>query len=210
MRSSGRGVDGSILQTKRRLEMAEESGGGVPQSATEAKEQAQEKVSGLADRAQSTARDQVDQRSTQAGEQVNSLAGDLRSVGEQLRSQDNSKGADVADQVAQRAERVGGYLTESDADRILGDIEDFGRRQPLLALAGGVVLGLAAARFLKASSTSRYEGRSNGSAQTTQSTPAPTASLQGQSSGGEAVGAAVPPPEAPAPAVAGAAGTTPA
>ena len=190
--------------------MAEESGGGVPQSATEAKEQAQEKVSGLADRAQSTARDQVDQRSTQAGEQVSSLAGDLRSVGEQLRSQDNAKGAHVADQVAQRAERVGGYLTESDADRILSDIEDFGRRQPLLALAGGVVLGLAAARFLKASSTSRYESRTASSLQPTQSRPAPTASLQGQEIGGEAVGAATPPPAPPAPAVAGAAGSTPA
>jgi hypothetical protein len=186
--------------------MADDSGGGAPQSATEVKEQAQEKVSGLADRAQSTAREQVDQRSTQAGEQVTSLASDLRSVGEQLRSQDNTNSAKVAEQVAERAERAGGYLTESDADRILGDIEDLGRRQPLLVLAGGVVLGLAAARFLKASSTSRYESRSTQASQGTQTraySPAPTASLQGQEVGGEAVGAAVPPPEAPAPAVAG-------
>jgi hypothetical protein len=75
----------------------------------------------------------------------------------------------------------------------------------LLALAGGVVLGLAAARFLKASSSSRYEGRSAQRPQATGTTApvAPTASLQGQEVGGEAIGAAVPPPEAPAPAVAG-------
>ena len=194
--------------------MAEDSGGGAPQSATEVKEQAQEKVGGLAEKAQSSAREQVDQRSTQAGEQVSSLAGDLRGVGEQLRTQDNTTGAKVADQVADRAEKAGSYLTESDADTILSDIEDLGRRQPLLALAGGVVIGLAAARFLKASSTSRYESRTSQPSQGTQTPPAtgtaPTASLQGQEVGGEAVGAAAPPPEAPAPAVAGAAGTTPA
>ena len=187
--------------------MAEDSGGGAPQSATEVKEQAQEKVGGLAEKAQSSAREQVDQRSTQAGEQVSSLASDLRSVGEQLRSQENTNGAKVADQVADRAEKAGSYLTESDADTILSDIEDLGRRQPWLALAGGVVIGVAAARFLKASSSNRYESRSSQPSQGTQSqptsSPAPTASLQGQEVGGEAVGAAVPPPEAPVTAVAG-------
>ena len=183
--------------------MAEDSGGGVPQSATEVKEQAQEKVSGLSDRAQSTAREQVDQRSTQAGEQVSSLASDLRSVGEQLRSQENTTGAKVADQVADRAEKAGSYLTDSDADRILSDIEDLGRRQPWLAVAGGVVLGLAAARFLKASSSSRYESRSAQPATPPSPPPAPTAV---QEIGGEGIGAASAPPEAPttpAPAVTG-------
>ena len=179
-------------------------GSAAPQSATEVKEQAQEKMSGLADKAQSTAREQVDQRSTQAGEQVSSVAGELRSVSAHLASRDSTTGAKVADQAAEHAERAGSYLTESSADRILGDIEDLGRRQPLLALAGGVVLGLAAARFLKASSSSRYESRSE---QPTQAyappTPPPTASLQGQAVGGEAVGAAVPPPVVPTPAVTG-------
>ena len=54
---------------------------------------------------------------------------------------------------------VSRYLTDSDADRILGDVEDFGRRQPWAVIGGGVVLGLLASRFLKASSTRRYEER---------------------------------------------------
>ena len=49
--------------------------------------------------------------------------------------------------------------SDTDADRILGDIEDFGRRQPWAVIAGGVALGLVASRFLKASSTRRYEQR---------------------------------------------------
>lgn len=135
---------------------AQDEGSGVEQ----AKEQAREQAGQMAGKVTDTARTQVDQRSTEAGEKVTSLAGDLRSVSEQLRSQGNDNGAKVADQVAERAERAGGYLTDADADSILSDIEDLGRRQPWLVLAGGVVLGVAAARFLKASSSQRYQGRS--------------------------------------------------
>jgi hypothetical protein len=46
---------------------------------------------------------------------------------------------------------------------MLHDVEDFGRRQPLALLAGGMVLGIVAARFLKASSSSRYQTRMAGS-----------------------------------------------
>ena len=97
-------------------------------------------------------RSQVDQRSTEAGQTVGGLASDVRSVGEQLREQGKDQPAKLAEQAADRAERLGGYLKQSDADRILGDVEDFGRRQPWAVIAGGLALGLVASRFLKASS----------------------------------------------------------
>jgi hypothetical protein len=81
-------------------------------------------------------------------------------VSEQLREQGKDQPAKLADQAADRAERLGSYLTESDADRILGDIEDFGRRQPLAIVAGGLALGFVASRFLKASSQTRYRASS--------------------------------------------------
>ena len=104
-------------------------------------------------------REQVDQRSTQAGERISSTSSDLRSVGQELRKQGKDTPARLADPAADRVERVGSYLGQSDADRILRDVEDFGRRQPLAVLAGGMVLGIAAARFLKASSSRRYGSR---------------------------------------------------
>jgi len=52
-----------------------------------------------------------------------------------------------------------GYGSDSDADRILSDAEDFGRRQPWVVLAGAAAVGLAAARFLKASSRERYRSQ---------------------------------------------------
>lgn len=124
--------------------------------------QARDKAQEAAGQARSQLQQQVDQRSTQAGEQVRSTASDLRSVGEELRKQGKDTPARLADQAAQRAERVGGYLADSDADRILRDMEDFGRRQPLAVLAGGIAIGLVAARFLKASSTRRYHSQSAG------------------------------------------------
>ena len=120
------------------------------------KDQAQEKVQEASGQAKDRLREQVDQRSTQAGERVASAGRDARSVGEELRRQGKDQPARLANQAADRAERLGGYLQQSDADRILRDVEDFGRRQPFALVAGGLAVGFVASRFLKASSQRRY------------------------------------------------------
>jgi type VI protein secretion system component VasK len=125
----------------------------VKEQAGQVKEQAQ-KAGG---QAKDKLRGQVDQRSTQAGERVGATAQDVRSVAEELRRQGKDQPAKLAEQAADRVERVGGYLKESDADRILRDVEDFGRSRPWAIALGGLVLGFAASRFLKASSTQRYQ-----------------------------------------------------
>ena len=130
------------------------------QAAEKAKEvagQAQEQASQVADKARSSVRDQVDQRSTQAGEQISTQVSDVRTVAQELRKQGKDGPAKVAEQAADRAERVGSWLTESDGDRILRDAEDFGRRNPWAVAAGGLLLGFAASRMLKASSQERFE-----------------------------------------------------
>jgi hypothetical protein len=93
----------------------------------------------------------------------------MRRTGEQLRGEGSDTPARYVDGVGQRIEQVGAYLTEADGDRMLRDIEDFGRRRPwAIALAGGFA-GLVAARFLKASARRRYEESvgGNGAGQTT-------------------------------------------
>jgi hypothetical protein len=125
----------------------------------EAAGQAQEKAQEAAGQARGQLRSQIDQRSTQAGDMVHGHASDLRSVGEQLRQQGKDQPAKLADQTADRLERAGTWLTESDADRILHDIEGFARSKPMAVAAGGLLLGFAASRLLKASSTDRYHGQ---------------------------------------------------
>jgi hypothetical protein len=159
--------------------MADGSVGEAQEKAQEVAGQAQEKARDAAGKAQDTVRQQVDQRSTEAGEKVAAQAEDLRSVGEELRKQGKDGPAKLADRAAEQTEKVGSYLKEKGPDEMLHDVEDFGRERPWAVLAGGLALGVVAARFLKASSRSRYQQRSssNGSRPTAQmpqrTTPTP-------------------------------------
>jgi len=128
-------------------------------TAERTREQAQEKLKDTAGTVQSRAREQVDQRSTQVGEQMSSSAQALRTTSERLREEGQDGPARAAERAAQQAERLGSYLRESDADRILNDVEDFGRRQPWVVAAAGLAAGFLASRFLKASSRNRYSQR---------------------------------------------------
>jgi len=122
---------------------------------------AQDKTRGALGQARGRLRDQVDQRSTKAGDQVQAAAQDVRKVAEQLRGQGKETPARVAEQVADRAESFGSYLRDADGERLLGDVEAVARRQPWLVAAGGLALGFAASRFLKASSSRRYQAGSD-------------------------------------------------
>jgi hypothetical protein len=115
----------------------------------------QDQAKGALGQARGRLREQVDQRSTKAGNQVHSTAQDMRNVAEQLRNQGKDTPARVAEQVADRAESFGSYLRDADGERLLRDVEDFTRRQPWLVAAGGLALGFATSRFLKASSSRR-------------------------------------------------------
>src|SRR5215218_2426187 len=118
---------------------------------------AQDKTRGALGQVRGRLRDQVDQRSTLAGDQVQSAAQDVRKVAEQLRGQGKDTPARVAEQMADRAELFGSYLRDADGERLLRDVENVARRQPWLVAAGGLALGFAASRFLKASSSRRYQ-----------------------------------------------------
>jgi ElaB/YqjD/DUF883 family membrane-anchored ribosome-binding protein len=128
----------------------------VQQQAQQVAQQAKQTAQQATGKAQERVRNELNTRSAQAGGQVQSTADDLRSVGEELRRQGKDTPARLAEQAADRVEQVGRYLTESDADKMLRDIEDFGRRQPWAVIAGGMALGFVASRFLKASSSRRY------------------------------------------------------
>lgn len=149
--------------------MADGSVGEAQEKAQEVAGEAQEKARDAAGKAQESVRQQVDQRSTEAGEKVTAQAEDLRSVGEELRKQGKDAPAKLADRAAEQTEKVGSYLKEKGPDEMLHDVEDFGRQRPWAVLAGGLAVGVVAARFLKASSRDRYQQRSsNGGSPTAQ------------------------------------------
>jgi ElaB/YqjD/DUF883 family membrane-anchored ribosome-binding protein len=137
-------------------QVAQDAAGQAQQKAQDAARQAQEQAKNVAGQARERMRSQIDQRTTDAGEQISSQAGDIRTVAEQLRGQGKDKPAQLAEQAADRVERVASYMTESDADRMLRDAESFARQRPWAVIAGGMALGMALSRFLKASSVERY------------------------------------------------------
>jgi len=178
----------------------------VREKAQEVAGQAQEKAQEAAGQARGKMSEQVDQRSTQAGEQVSGAAQDMRSVSEELRKQGKDTPAKYVEKGADKAEQLGSYLKEADGDSILSDIEDFGRRQPMAVLAGGLLVGIAAARFLKSSSRGRYQSRIGSQYRTRElgRAPAPLPDTAGTSAPGEPLTGrqSVPlgtPPESPVP-----------
>jgi hypothetical protein len=102
---------------------------------------------------------QVDERSTMIGQQIETVAHDLRNVGDQLRTTGVAGGAaNYVDRGADLVDRFGHYLQDADSDRLIADLEEYARRAPWAVAAGALMLGFAASRFLKTSSARRYHG----------------------------------------------------
>jgi hypothetical protein len=151
--------------------------------AAQAADQAREKAQQAAGQAQERMREQLNQRSSQVASQIGEQASDLRSVGASLREQGKDGPAKAAERIADYAEKVSGYLSQKDPDGMLADAEDLGRRQPWAFAAGGLALGFAASRFLKASSRQRHRSRPPTVSRPAGVFPRPDASVGNGSSG---------------------------
>jgi ElaB/YqjD/DUF883 family membrane-anchored ribosome-binding protein len=138
----------------------------VGQASTQVQESAstaQERAVELKEQGKSKLGEMLDQRTNEAGVQARKMAQALRRGGEQLSNEDDAEQAvRLAEGAADRIERLGGYLERTSGPELLGDMEDFARRRPWMVAGIGVAVGLAAARFLKASSEQRYDGRASG------------------------------------------------
>jgi len=130
-------------------------------------QQGVEKAKEAAGEARGAVAQRLDERSTMAGERVSGLAQVARRVAEELRGQGDEETARLTEAAADRAERLSGYLRDSDGDRFLRDIEGFARRRPVAAATAGFLVGLAASRFVKASAERRAFS-TNGDAESTE------------------------------------------
>jgi hypothetical protein len=138
---------------------SESTSGGTGSGAREQVRQAKDKV---VDQARTTLRDARDRAGStftdsrrQAADRIGGVGNAFRRTSETLREEDQTRFADVADNVARRIDRVADYLRASDGGTIARDLENLARRQPALVFAGAFALGVVAARFFK-SSTPQY------------------------------------------------------
>ncbi len=113
-------------------------------------------VDQIKDKAKGIITDQIDRRTTDVGNMVGEHVTNLRQMGSSLRGQGQDGTASLVDMAADRLNRLSAYLTQTDGDRIIHDIETLARTQPMITAAAGFVVGLSAARLLKAAATNRY------------------------------------------------------
>jgi len=140
-----RGTEGVVDQAKSGLG---DVASGVQDKAVELKEQGRGKLG-----------ETLDRRTTEVGGQARQTAHVLRQSGSQLLAEAEGNGEQVAhftDLAADRVEQFGAYLEQANGEQLLRDAEDFARRRPWMVAAMGLMAGLAASRFLKASSERRY------------------------------------------------------
>jgi hypothetical protein len=107
-----------------------------PHPLAEAGERAGESVGQLAERATNLGLTQADRGKDQAAQGISQVA--------------QPTIANASRTAADQAERLAAYLQQTDAREIVHTVEDAARRQPLIFLGGAFILGLAAARFMKA------------------------------------------------------------
>ncbi|MBW3612584.1 MAG: hypothetical protein KY392_01840 [Chloroflexi bacterium] len=135
----------------------------------QAGQEAGETAGHLAERAAGVGFQQADRAREQTAQGLNQLADSVRRVSTDMESEQPAI-ANLASTAAEQAERVAGYLRQTDARQLVQSIEDVARRQPLLFVGGAFVLGVAASRFVKAASggsdasKASYGGSSYGSA----------------------------------------------
>jgi hypothetical protein len=134
----------------------------VEQASTQVQEAAstvQERAVDLKEQGKSKLGETLDQRTNEAGVQARKMAQALRRSGEQLSNEGNGQqAAELAEGAADRIERLGGYLERTSGAEFVRDVEGFARRRPWMIAGMGLVAGLAASRFLKASAERRYDG----------------------------------------------------
>ncbi|WP_053057502.1 hypothetical protein [Rubrobacter aplysinae] len=130
------------------------------QQSKEVARQGQQQASYYAGEARQRIEEQLDTQKERASGELSGISKALRQTGSQLREQNQDSVGQYAEQAATQTDRLSEYLHDKRSDQLIGDVEDFARSRPSVFLGGALVLGVAAARFLKSSS-----GGSGGSGQ---------------------------------------------
>lgn len=132
-------------------------------SVTQAAKERVSDVSAAASQMAGGARDQVEAAATHqkslGADYIGAIAGAMKRSANEF----DIEVPQAAHYIRQASEQIGGFadtMRQRDVRELVGDVQDFARRQPTLFFGGAVILGFAALRFLK--SATPDETASNG------------------------------------------------
>jgi hypothetical protein len=97
------------------------------------------------------------QQMTSAAEGLDSAAGAVNAVGDQLRENNLGALSQYTDLAAEQIEKAAAWLRTTTPEEIARDVEDFAKKQPELFAATAVALGLLGLRFLRGTSQNADE-----------------------------------------------------
>lgn len=117
----------------------------------EAVSQAQEQAVKIVSQAKEQVTASVKTQATRGVNVATVLSSTLHDAGSQLRDQDEAAIATYLDQAADQVEQIGTMLDNQDYGQLIGTVQGFARRQPVLFFAAAVAVGVVGARFLRSS-----------------------------------------------------------
>lgn len=131
----------------------EEGAQGLGEIGHEAVSQAQEQAVKIVGQAKEQVTASVKTQATRGANVATVLSSSLHDAGSQLREQDETAIATYLDQAADQVEQVGAMLDNQDYGQLIGTVQAFARRQPVLFFAAAVAVGVVGARFLRSSAS---------------------------------------------------------
>ena len=126
----------------------------------------------IMNKVQEQAGTQLNQQKQTAASQLSQVANAVRRIRENIPEQEGGPlgrfVGDYGEKAANSLDRLSTYIREQDPQRLLNDMQNFGRRQPVLLLGGAFLLGFAGARLIRSSMAT---GSQQGSRQMNTQTP---------------------------------------
>lgn len=121
----------------------------VQDTAGEVVSQAQDTASRVIDQVRQTTSVRIEDQKSRAAEGVANVADTIQQVSRNL--PDQGVVSEYMDRAAWQLQQFSEYLATRDVRDLAVEVERFARRQPTMFLAGGLLLGMLGARFLKSS-----------------------------------------------------------
>jgi polyhydroxyalkanoate synthesis regulator phasin len=149
-------------QAKDLAQQAKDAAGQAKDQVKDLASQAKDQTVELAHQATDHVTQIVDQQKQQAAERLGGLAGALHEAAKNLEEKDKEGFGQYAHRAAHQVDRASRYLREKDLQSFVRDTEGFARRHPDLFLGGSLLAGVLLARFLKSSSDREQESRQGG------------------------------------------------
>jgi hypothetical protein len=150
--------------TSRRDDAARDQGA-VAEEARALGSQAKDLASDVAGQVAQSAERQFAGGKGRAAEAITQIAGALRHTGDEL-AQEMPVVHDYLGRVATQVEGMSSYLQTKQLGDVVGDLESFARREPVLFMGSAFVVGLLGGRFMKSSRPATVvpatEGRGSG------------------------------------------------